>query len=340
MRTVISIFIVMASCSFLCGQDLLEAVRSGEFDAVKSLLENGADVNETYENRVTPICAASDPLIVDLLIAHGANLDGRNAASGQSPIENAAEYYYRRESEREKWKLIVQKLRDGGAEYTADAAIYLNDFPFVQQKISEDDSWINRSRHAPLRLAARTGRVEICRLLLEHGADPDSFAEGVGYPILVNAVRHSDIVKLLIDHGANLKRRITWLGGRSGIWIVGDEATALHYAVEAGNLKSVELLVGAGLDPSAADDKGQTPLHIAIIFERWERDRERDDSSFASIVELLLQHDASIRFEDKEGRSPLELARKVKSSQEIRYALRKKQEELSDERQRWNSKDK
>ncbi|MCA9180019.1 MAG: ankyrin repeat domain-containing protein, partial [Planctomycetales bacterium] len=99
----------------------------------------------------------------------------------------------------------------------------------------------------------------------------------------------------------------------------------------------VQLLLEAGLDPSAADDKGQTPLHIAIIFERWERDNERDASTFPAIVESLLKHDASTRFEDKEGRTPLELARKVKSSDEIRFYLRKKQEELTDEFQQWRA---
>ena len=82
---------------------------------------------------------------------------------------------------------------------------------------------------------------------------------------MVDAVKHPAVVKLLIEHGANIKRRITWRGGRSGQWIIGDEASALHYAVREGNLESVKLLIATGLDPNAADDQGQTPLHIAVI---------------------------------------------------------------------------
>lgn len=340
MRTTIAILLVLFFYIPTYGQNLRDAVRSGDVAAVKKMLESGVDVNEEYENRRTPIFSARDPAMVDLLIEHGANLNERCAASVQSPIEEAAEAYCVREDEREKWKLIVEKLRKGGAEYTIDTAIYMNDISFVEQKIQTGTVWINSrgdSQSVPLRKAARASRVEICKLLLENGADPDSFAEGVGYPILVDAIHHPEIVKLLIDHGANLKRRITWLGGRSGIWIVGDEATVLHYAVSFANVKSVELLLQAGLDPSAADDKGQTPLHIAIIMERWERDNRRDASAFSAIAEVLLKHDASIRFEDKEGRTPLELAKKIKSSDELRYVLWKKQQELDEERRQWTT---
>src|SRR5258706_8098625 len=95
-------------------QDLRNAVRDGNVERVKSLLESGADANTSYENRFTPIHFADDPRIVDLLLAHGAKLDIRDAASIQSPIEDAAENYFRDEKRRDNWKIIVTKLRDAG----------------------------------------------------------------------------------------------------------------------------------------------------------------------------------------------------------------------------------
>src|SRR5712692_393419 len=77
------------------GEDLREAVRTGNVDRVKSLLESGADANTSYENGFTPIYFADNPKIVDFLIAHGARLNIRDRASIQSPIENAAEQYDR-----------------------------------------------------------------------------------------------------------------------------------------------------------------------------------------------------------------------------------------------------
>jgi hypothetical protein len=261
----------------------------------------------------------------------------RDAASIQSPIENAAEQYYSDEQNRTSWKLIVEKLRVAGAAYTIDAAIYMNDAAFVKEQLTNDDAWVNRRRGAqtvPLRVAARTGRIEICRLLLEHKSDPNAFEEGMGYPIIVDAVRHPKILKLLIDHGANLRRRITWHGNLGGMQIIGDEASALHYAVRAGNLNSVKLLVEAGLDPNAADTEGQTPLHIAILIERYER--EWDGSSFVKIVDYLVENDASLEFADKSGRTPLELARKLNSPIEIQQVLDKRAKEIDRAYSRWS----
>jgi hypothetical protein len=67
--------------------DLYDAVRDGNADRVKSLLEAGVDANTSYENGYTPIYFAHDPKIIDLLIAHGAKLDLRTKGCLQSPIE-------------------------------------------------------------------------------------------------------------------------------------------------------------------------------------------------------------------------------------------------------------
>ena len=110
-----------------------------------------------------------------------------------------------------------------------------------------------------------TCRVEICKLLLKHKANPDDFERGGGYPIMAEAVDHAAVIKLLIHAGANVRRRITQLvGGSTGGRIIGDEATALHFAAQAGNVDSCRLLVAAGADVSAADTEGQTPLHVAL----------------------------------------------------------------------------
>ena len=160
-------------------------------------------------------------------------------------------------------------------EYTIDTAIYLNDVQFVEKKLAADDSWVNNSGGAqsvPLRLAARKGRVEICRLLLEHKADPNAFEEGCGFPIMVDAVSHPAVVKLLIEHGADLRRRITWQCGRSGIWIIGDDATSLHHAAGNGHSETTHMLIENGVDIFATAhglferDSQQTALEVAAFF--------------------------------------------------------------------------
>lgn len=184
--------------------DLRDAVSAGNVDRVKSLLDAGADPNAPWTNNFTPIFLAERPDVIVVLAAHGANINAR--ACMCSPIERAAEKSYDDPKLRDFWKMIVATFRSIGAEYTIDTAIYLNDLPFIEQRIAADSSWVNRSRGAlcvPLRLAVRTGRVEICKRLLDHEADPNAFEEGHGYPIMVNAVKHPQVVKLLIEHGAN-----------------------------------------------------------------------------------------------------------------------------------------
>jgi len=308
-------------------QSLFQAVQDGNVERVKSLLESGSTANASRENGITAIFAADNLEIVDLLLSHGAKLNIRCSGTIQSPIEHFAQQYYRDTENQDKWKKIVERLRKAGAEYTIDTAIYLNDIEFVRELLAQDTSWVNdrkKAQSVPLKVAADTGRTEICKLLLEHKADPDSFEKGNGFPIMVYAVKHPAVVKLLIENGANLKRRITWMGQSSGDGVVKNEATSLHYAVWEGNLESVKLLIAAGLDSNAADVEGRTPLHIAIRSERWPHLGERDTASFEKIIRYLIENEASLRFTDKERKTPLKLAAELESPESILQALRKR----------------
>ena len=67
--------------------DLYDAVREGDADRVKELLDGGHDANNSYENGYTPIDFARDPKIIDLLITHGAKLNMRTKGCLQPPSE-------------------------------------------------------------------------------------------------------------------------------------------------------------------------------------------------------------------------------------------------------------
>lgn len=104
---------------------------------------------------------------------------------------------------------------------------------------------------------ACSGNAETARLLIEAGANVNN-REWFGRTSLMWAAeRHSDIVRILLDAGADVS--LNSLKSACGL-------TALHYAVMNGNEDSAIMLLDAGADPNAADSDGLTPLHYASDF--------------------------------------------------------------------------
>jgi ankyrin repeat protein len=129
----------------------------------------------------------------------------------------------------------------------------------------------------------RIGDPEGCvRLLIEAGADPNSIAKHGDYP-LQHAVGFPEIVRLLIEAGANLELT-------DKVY----KQTPLRWAVLYSDIDSVRLLLDAGAFHSPVNKEGETPLDIA---------RKRD---MTEIVALLEQVGAVSGKDTPEGRAALE----------------------------------
>jgi ankyrin repeat protein len=60
---------------------LIEAINKGEMEAIKKLIESGADVNEVSANGMTPLLTAvknNQLEVIEVLIAKGANINATN----------------------------------------------------------------------------------------------------------------------------------------------------------------------------------------------------------------------------------------------------------------------
>ena len=103
---------------------------------------------------------------------------------------------------------------------------------------------------APLALAAYCGRLDMVRILLRAGVDPDW--GGATTPLEAAAVEgHVDVAAELIDAHADVNRPVA------------DGFTPLITAASTGNLEMVRTLLDAGANPMVIDDEGQTALAVA-----------------------------------------------------------------------------
>ena len=253
------------------------AIAIARLDVVLCLLNAGADMNAEADNDFTPLHLAEDKDVVALILQKKPDLSnrGRNGNAMQRAID-LFESEDRSESDKKKWREIVNLYLKAGAEYDFFTAIHLGDLERVKTILDKSphfaDDYQDRS---PLRIAATAGQLEICRYLIENfKVDINDFKRGVGYPIIKDALPYPKIVKLLIDHKADLKTPISCQGFKSGFWIVGENATALHYAAQDGLPESVKHLLDAGVDlfasavPLSQVDKGrrQTALDVAAYF--------------------------------------------------------------------------
>jgi ankyrin repeat protein len=246
-------------------------------EVVRWLLENGADVNGTSDTDCTPLYVAEDPEVVRLILRRKPDL--RIGERGETVLQRAAEQWTRAatQDDRRKWRTIVQMYLDAGADYDIFTAIDLDDLSRVKAILAKSPQFANTFKWgSPLRKAASLGRLEICRYLIgQYHVDVNDFERGSGYPILKGALAFPEVVRLLIENGADLQKRITWQGGRTGIWIIGDEATALHYVAAHGVPATTQLLLDHGIDPFATTQElfprrklPQTALDVAAVFGR------------------------------------------------------------------------
>ena len=75
----------------------------------------------------------------------------------------------------------------------------------------------------------------------------------------------------------------------SHIWLSdGNKNTALHAAAERGNLKMVEILVSRGAEINALNERGETPLDLALHAGPWKREPGLE------IVAQLINHGARV----------------------------------------------
>jgi ankyrin repeat protein len=265
---------------------LMYAAEVGSLDAMRLLIDRGADVNAQNAFGSTALMwSVSDPAKVRLLLDHGAQVNTA-AKSGRTALIVAA--FTNPSAE------IVRLLLAKGA------------------KVDVMDQ-----RHVtPLNAATFGNDTATVRLLLDAGTDlgasidtPDTF---IGLTPLMNAAgnRNVEVVKLLIAKGAKVNAvskteglpKIQTGTVEFGGW------TPLLMSSAFGPPEAVKALLDAGAKVDAQDYRGFTPLMLAVGTDRYDR----------RTVNLVLSHGADLRPTNHAGETALDWANKFADPEVIR----------------------
>ncbi len=251
---------------------LLFAVRDGNTDITRLLLDRGADVNLASGNHTSPLIIAllnGQVGIATELLARGADpnaADDYHRAALFAAIDlrnfNHDKYDDLPTDGRDPLDLIKALIRKG-----ADVNLRTDTVP-VHGLMQFDGSWVNFDGQTSFVRAALSGDIEVMRLLLEAGANP-------------NIATTQGTTALMAASGIN--------------WIPGQ--TWSHS--EADYVEAVKLCLDRGADVNAKNSLGLTAMHGAAN-RGWE-----------SIIQILADHGSMLDPKDNEGRTPMTYAQGI-----------------------------
>ncbi|UOX38731.1 ankyrin repeat containing protein [Finch poxvirus] len=233
---------------------LFYAVKNNDYDMVKLLLKNGANVN--LQDNIGYSCLHiagihnSNIEIVDALISYKPDLNSRDWV-GRTPL-----HIFVIESNFEAVKSLLKAgayvgLKDKCKHFPIYHSVMKLDHLIsgLLLKYGANPNTVNGNGKTLLSMAVISNNTLMVEQLLLYGADVNNGGYDVPAPIIsaIN-VNNYDIVKILLHNGANIN--VSTEDGR----------TSLHTAMFWNNSKIIDELLNYGSDINSVDAYGRTPL--------------------------------------------------------------------------------
>jgi ankyrin repeat protein len=269
---------------------IVDAVRRGDKDALRTLIQRGANVNEAEADGATALHWAAyrdDLQSADALLKAGAKPNAANDL-GTTPLWMAAQ---------NGSETMVKRLLDAGAN--PNLALL--------------------SGETPLMVASRTGSAPVAELLLAKGANINATGTRKQTALMwAVAQKHPEVVKVLLARNVDIHARsATWTDVEAvpphgylpynRAFPHGND-TALMFASLVGDLASAKLLVAAGANVNDTDAWGVSATAMAA------------HSKHEDLVEFLLDKGANASA-DEAGFSAIHPAILHRSTRMVRALL-------------------
>jgi len=282
--------------------------------AIQDLINNGAEVNarDKDDNILLDLALKNNnPEVAKLLIDNGANVN------------------------------ITKNLRESSLHWAVEKGYK----EVVQLLINKDASLEYRcwGSQTPLHIAALKGNKEIVKLLIKKGADVNAKNQhGETALDLANKLNNTNVkelLELLTDNQYPL-HKAAWYGkidsngkievaklltANPNIKIdekYKNDRTALHYAVEEGNIEVVKELIKHGADANITDSEVNTPLDLATendqikkLLQSKIKDKngrtalhEAVENNDENKVKELIENVTNVNAQNNDGWTPLHIA--------------------------------
>ena len=265
---------------------LVGAARTGDLEAIKQHIVDGADVNALHFEMPPLTWAAlmGQTQAAELLLQHGADVNGRNeddntalhlavflghAETAELLLKSGADVNVKNDDDATPvdmlgvpWEMTRLLTRPMGIELEQEQVeagkAKIRELLGVDAKPRAEILPNFQNNSTDVWSAARTGALKAIKHYIEAGGDVNALDNGFQLSAMSWSALHgqTEVARLLIESGAEVDIKS------------GDGATPLHSAAFLGRTDVAKLLLENGANPQARNNDGATP--VDVLYVDWE----------------------------------------------------------------------